>query len=45
MSSLLNKVKDAVTGEKNTPEARAANHGNNGNTMLIPTFRFVLWLT
>jgi len=45
MSSLLNKVKDAVSGEKNTSNARAANQGNNGNTVLIPIIWFDLWLT
>lgn len=30
MSGLINKVKDAVTGEKNTPAASSANYGNNG---------------
>ena len=27
MSGLMNKVKDALTGEKNTPAAHAANQG------------------
>ena len=30
MSGLMHKVKDALTGEKNTPEAVAANKGGNG---------------
>lgn len=30
MSGLMHKVKDALTGEKNTPEAVAANQGHNG---------------
>jgi hypothetical protein len=30
MSGLLHKVKEAMSGEKNTPEAVAANRGNNG---------------
>ncbi|KAL9603549.1 MAG: hypothetical protein Q9219_001051 [cf. Caloplaca sp. 3 TL-2023] len=29
MSGLMHKVKDALSGEKNTPEAAAANKGNN----------------
>ena len=39
MSGLMNKVKDAFSGEKDTPEARAANIGNNGmfsNTLDTP---------
>lgn len=34
MSGLMHKVKDALSGEKNTPEARAANQGNNGTFFL-----------
>ncbi len=30
MSGIMHKVKDALTGEKNTPEAVAANQGKNG---------------
>lgn len=30
MSGIIHKVKDALTGEKNTPEAEAANLGKNG---------------
>ena len=30
MSGVINKVKDALTGEKNTSEARAANQGSSG---------------
>lgn len=37
MSGLLNKVKNVVTGEKNTPEAAAANQGNNG---MCPSYKF-----
>lgn len=34
MSGLMHKVKDALSGDKNTPEAEAANKGSNG--MIIP---------
>ena len=40
MSGLMHKVKDALTGEKNTPEAVAANKGNNGkNDLSLPIHR------
>ena len=39
MSGLMHKVKDALSGEKDTPEARAANQGNNGMlSFLLPPF-------
>lgn len=37
MSGLMHKVKDALSGEKDTPEARAANQGNNGKLPLTFT--------
>ena len=30
MSNIVGKVKDALTGEKHTPAAAAANQGHNG---------------
>lgn len=39
MSGLMNKIKDAVTGEKHTPEAAAANQGNNGEHPILITSR------
>jgi len=30
MSGLINKVKEALSPDKNTPETAAANRGNNG---------------
>jgi len=35
MSGLIHKVKDAISGEKHTPEAQAANQGTNGNQVTI----------
>ena len=35
MSGIIHKVKEALSGEKNTPEAAAANRGNNGQLMLL----------
>ena len=43
MSGLLHKVKDAVTGEKNTPEARAANQGSNGESLPDTFSRLCEW--
>lgn len=40
MSGMINKVKDALTGEKNTPESKAANQGSSGEltVFLDPVF-------
>lgn len=35
MSGLLNKVKDAMTGTKHTPEAEAANQGSSGECIEV----------
>lgn len=35
MSGLMNKVKDALSGDKHTSEAAAANQGSNGK---MPSF-------
>ncbi len=35
MSGIINKVKNAVSGEKHTPEAVAANQGNNGECFQV----------
>lgn len=38
MSGMMNKVKDALSGEKHTPEAKAANQGSSGKlTILLST--------
>ena len=36
MSGVLHKVKNALQAEKNTPEAAAANQGNNGTVLAFP---------
>jgi len=40
MSGLINKVKEAISGDKNTPEAAAANKGNNGQFLPVT---IVVW--
>ena len=37
MSGVIGKIKNALQSEKNTPEAAAANKGNNGNQILHVT--------
>lgn len=44
MAGLMHKVKDALSGEKNTPEAEAANQGSSGTTMFAANFPIIVVL-